>query len=240
VAILAMVLPNPQALAQPVVSITNDNGNNVSIFVSGATYNQNVDLVYILPNSSLQTVISNIGTAYSGVWNGNLNLSEYGILSGSQVFVRVGGQQSNTITVGSGYIGGCTYPSTGSGPYGNCGSPYGLSLSQNSVTLSVGQSQAVTVNNYGIGFYVSANSNSSVASASVSGNQVNLYGLTNGTTNISICSNSGNYACANIYVTVSGSLGCGYNCSTQMQFSPSSLTLDVGQSSRVTINPNRS
>jgi hypothetical protein len=240
VAILVMVLPNPQALAQPVVSITNDNGNNVSIFVSGATYNQNVDLVYILPNSSLQTVISNIGTAYSGVWNGNLNLSEYGILSGSQVFVRVGGQQSNTITVGSGYIGGCTYPSTGSGPYGNCGSPYGLSLSQNSVTLSVGQSQAVTVNNYGSGFYVSANSNSSVASASVSGNQVNLYGLTNGTTNISICSNSGNYACANIYVTVSGSLGCGYNCSTQMQFSPSSLTLDVGQSSRVTINPNRS
>ena len=49
-----------------------------------------MDLVYTLPGSSLQTVVSNIGQVYSGYWNGSLNLNEYGIVSGSQVYVRMG------------------------------------------------------------------------------------------------------------------------------------------------------
>src|SRR3989344_738748 len=97
---LSLALPAFPAFAEPYISINNTGGNSLSISVSGG-YGQ-VDLVYTLPGSSLPTVISNIGNAYGGSFSGALNLNEYGIVSGSQVYVRVGCQQSNTITVGYG------------------------------------------------------------------------------------------------------------------------------------------
>ena len=209
-------------------------GNTLSISVSGANYGETVDLVYTLPGSSMPTTISNIGYAYGGNWNGSLNLNEYGIVSGSQVYVKVGGQQSNAITVGSGYYGGCTY---------NCGTPYSLSLSQTNVSLSVGQSTTVTAYNYGNSIYISSNSNSNIVSASVSGGQISLYGLASGSSTISVCGNSSYYgsgsyygqACASIYVNVVYS-GSGSGNSGSVWFSPSSPTMYVGQSLAVSIN----
>lgn len=222
--ILALTLPNQAAFAAAYISISNVGGNNVSISISGAAAGQPIDLVYTSPGSSLPTVITNIGTAYGGYYNGNLNLNDYGITNGSQIYVRVGGDQSNAITVNyGGYLGGCTY---------NCGSPYGLSLSQTNVNLTVGQSATVTAYNYSVSLYVSSNSNPNVVSASVSGNQINLYGLANGSSTVSVCAN-GNSACASIYVTVSGSV---LGANTNLWFSPSSPTMYVGQSLAVSIN----
>src|SRR3989344_1741495 len=221
--LLVLVLPTPAAFAEAYISINNTGGNSLSITVSGAPYGQSIDLIYTLPGSSLQTVVSNIGAAYSGSWNGTLNLNEYGIINGSTVFVRVGTAQSNSIIVG-GYTGGCTY---------NCGSPYGLSLSQTSVNLNVGQSQTVTAYNYGSSIYISSNSNPSVVSASVSGSQINLYGLMNGSSNVSVCASTGGYACASIYVTVTGSVAgtSTYNVSIRDNFySPQTITIPQGSS----------
>lgn len=218
---LVLALPAPAAFAQPHININYSGSNSINISVSGAPFGQPIELAYILPGSSLPTVISNIGNAYSGNWSGTLNLNEYGIVSGSQVYVRVGGDQSNVITVG-GYTSGCTY---------NCGSPYGLSLSQNNVYLTVGQSQAVTI--YNNNYYISSNSNPSVVSANISGNQVNLYGLMNGSSTISVCSSASGYGCASIYVSVSGSvLGAStYNVSIRDNyFSPQTITIPAGSS----------
>lgn len=212
----------PAALAQTYINIS-ASGNILNVSISGASYGQTVDLVYSLPGSSLQTVISNIATIYSGTWNGTLNLNEYGIVPGSQVFVRVGGQQSDIITVGSNY-GGCTY---------NCGSPFGLSLSQNQVNLTVGQSRAVSAYNYGSGIYISSNSNPAVVSVSVSGNQVNLYGLMNGSSTVTVCSSTYGYGCASIYVTVSGSVAGVSTYSVSIRdnfFSPQIITIPLGSS----------
>ena len=61
IAILVLVAPSQVAFAQPFISITSSGNLSATISVSGASYGQVVDLVYTLPGSTLQTVISNIG-----------------------------------------------------------------------------------------------------------------------------------------------------------------------------------
>ena len=75
-------------------------------------------------------------------------------------------------------------------------------LSQNSINMSAGQNQSISIfggyNNY----YVSSNSNSSVAVASINGNTLNVYAYSAGNANITVCQNSG--SCTSLYVSVSG------------------------------------
>ncbi len=102
-----------------------------------------------------------------------------------------------------------------------------LSFSQNSVTLTTSQSS--TINIYGgSGYYVSSNTNSSVATPSVSGSVLTVYGAASGSTNISICSSAS--GCGTIYVTVNTS-GTGQSVS----FSSSNPTIAVGQSYSVQV-----
>ncbi len=157
-------------------------------------------------------------------------------ISGYQMTVTGSGTGSDTITVclSGGSTCGSLYVTVSGGSCGYYGcSVGGLTLSQTSLGLSVGQSASVTANypvyGYSNSFYISNNSNSYVASASVSGNQINVYGLASGSTNISICSSSS--VCATLYVTVGG--GGNYGTIT---FSPSSVNLAVGQSSTVFVN----
>ncbi len=216
----------------PTLSVNNNGGNSI-LTVSNAAPNSSVQLSYTPSGSSLATTVSNFGyTDGSGNFTTNVSSSSYGLSGASQIYVTVGGQQSNTVSgSGSGpVIGGCGY-------YG-C-SVGGLTLSQSSLSLSVGQSAAVTatypVYGYSNTIYVSSNSNSAVASASVSGSQVNIYGLASGSTTISICASGS--ACGTVYVTVSGSGGgCGlYGCSVGgLTLSQTSVSLNVGQTSYVT------
>lgn len=206
----------------PILSVSN-NGSNTNITVSGASPYSSVQLSYTSPGSSLPTTISNFGTTDgSGYFVTGVSSSSYGISNGVSIYVTVGGQQSNIVNVGS--TGSCTY---------NCGNPYNLSLSQVSVNINVGQTVSVTAYNYSGGnLYVSSNSNSAAVSATVSGNQINFYGLAYGNSTVSICSNYSGGNCASVYVTVGNVLGATtYAVSIRDNyFSPNSITIPVGGS----------
>jgi|GEM_PF-1369250 hypothetical protein len=186
--------------------------------------------VYNYSNSFYISSNSNSSVASASVSGSQITV--YGIASGSTTISVCSNSGSSVcaslyVTV-SGYNNGCTY-------YG-C-SVGGLTLSQTSLSLNVGQSASVTasypVYNYSNGFYISSNSNSSVASASVSGSQITVYGIASGSTTISVCSNSGSSVCASLYVTVTGNIYSG-----SIYFSPSSLSLSIGQNSTVSIYSN--
>lgn len=102
-----------------------------------------------------------------------------------------------------------------------------LSFSQNNVTLTIGQSS--TINIYGgSGYYVSSNTNSSIATPSINGSVLTVYGAASGSTNISVCSSAS--GCGTIYATVNAS-GSGQSVS----FSSSNPTISVGQSYSVQV-----
>jgi len=218
----------PSVLAYyPTLSVNYQGGNdNVQINVSNAATYSQINLSY-RQSSTLWTTINNIGqTDGSGYFTQVISMPSDGSSSQVQLYVTVGGQQSATISI---------YPSGGSfcGYYGcNVG---GLNISPSSLNISVGQSASANVSIgsyiYSGSYYISNNSNSSVASASISGSTVNVYGLNSGSTTITVCSTSS--TCAYLYVTVSGGSTGG-----NIYFSPSSVNLTAGQSQSVTIYNN--
>lgn len=108
-----------------------------------------------------------------------------------------------------------------------------VSLSQTNLTVAQGQSLTVYAYGQTGSLYVSTNQNPSVASVSVSGSQITVYGITSGSTWITICDQFGQYTCAMLSVTVSG-FGNGTN-STVVGFGQTNPVLAVGQNLSVTL-----
>lgn len=106
-----------------------------------------------------------------------------------------------------------------------------LSFSPTAPALSTGQTISVAVSG-GSGYYVSANSNSSIVSASISSSNsstLNISGLANGTTAITVCSASG--GCGSVTATVSSA------ASSQVPaYSVNNPTVSVGQSITVALS----
>jgi hypothetical protein len=207
----------------PTLNVYSSGSGSTTISINGGQPNSTVVINYTPSGSNLSASISGL-TDYSGNFTTMVNSA-----IGSQINATVGGLQ--VYSNNNGYNGNCGY-------YGcNVG---GMTLSQTSLSLSVGQSASVSANfpypvyGYTNNIYISNNSNSGVASAQVSGNQVTVYGIASGDTTISVCGNSSS-ACASLYVTVSGS-NCGYyGCSVGgLTLSQTSLNLNVGQSATVT------
>ena len=98
-----------------------------------------------------------------------------------------------------------------------------LNLSQTNVNLTIGQSTTVTSYN-GTNLTVSSN-NSNVANAWVNNNQISIYGASNGSATITVCSS--NVGCANVNVTVS-------NTTNNLNLSQTYVTLNAGQSTLIT------
>ena len=121
--------------------------------------------------------------------------------------------------------GGCTWLTL---TVNSAGSSVGqVSFSQSSLSLNSGQSSTVSI--YGSGsYYISSNSNSSIANATISGNSVIVNAVAYGTTSITVCQSGGE--CGSLYVTV-GSTSTG----GQITFSQSNLTMTSGQNSNVTV-----
>jgi hypothetical protein len=222
---------SPALAYSPTMSVYSS-GNSTTVSISGGQPNASVVINYTPSGSSLLTNITGM-TDYSGNFTTMVSSA-----NSSQINATVGGQQvyANNNGYNNGYNNGCTY---------NCGRSYGLSLSQSSLSLNAGQTASVTATYSAYGYsnsiYISSNFNSGVASASVSGNQINVYGSTSGSTTISVCSNSSGSSCATLYVTVSGG-SCGYyGCgSGSLSLSQTSVSLNVGQSSVVTAYNNNS
>jgi hypothetical protein len=170
------------------VTVGNSGSNNGPLNLSQSSVN-------ILAGQSTAITISGGSTPYTisapttlNIFSSNISgniLTIYGVNAGStsaSVCSSVGCSNLD-VTVG-------TTTSTSNPP----------TFSQNNLLLSVGQQSTVYVSGNG-GYYISNNSSPNVASIMINGNSANVTANTAGTTNISICQNSGQ--CAVLYITVS-------------------------------------
>lgn len=223
--VVLLSLYKPVLAYGPVLVISNQYSDNVTLSVSGGYSNSSVQLNYTPPGTSFPTVINNFGrTDNNGYYTTTISRSAYGISSGSLIYVVISGQQSNSVSLGNDGGSGCTY---------NCGGS--LSLSQTTLNLNQGQSTSITAYNLPSGSTLSVynNTNSSVASAYASGNQITITGNSVGSTSINICSSYGTM-CASVYVTVNNNGGCTYNCGNNLSLSQNNVSLNIGQTSAVT------
>lgn len=199
-------------------------GGNISFSQTNPTLNVGQSLNINIYGSSGVYTISNNSNSYV------LNAS----IAGSTLYLY--GQQtgSTTLTIcANNYV--YNYPNNGQcgtltvNVYGTGGSN-SISFSQSYVTLAAGQSQTVSIygNQYGSSYYVSGNTDTSIASATVNGSVLTIYGYRNGTTSVSVCGYSGQ--CGSLPITVTG--GSGYG---NITFSTSYLNLNIGQNQTVTV-----
>lgn len=198
--------------ATPTLSVSNTGSNLVILTVTNADPNSSISLFRNQPNSSA-VFVATIGTTNSsGYFSTTLNQNSYFIPQNSNVYVLVNGQASS----------GVMWPNY-AGSQGN------ISLSQTSVTLALNQSASVNVYGGNGSYYVSSNSNSSVASATLNGSTLNIYSNSiSGNTTITICSYNTN-GCATLYIYVQT------NYNQNISLSQSSLSLYVGRGQAISI-----
>ncbi|MBU6231949.1 peptidoglycan-binding protein [Patescibacteria group bacterium] len=227
VGVAAMVAVNPcthvQAALVPSYTVTAVNsGTQIQVTVFGADPNAAV-MLYYPSTGSMGT--ANLGqTNQSGYLNVTLSPTVYPVASGASTYVLVDGAQSQI----------AQWPS-----YSTAAPAAYISLSQSSVSIQAGQGTAVSVtgSNTNIGaLSVSSNSNPSAVSATVSGNQIVINGLSGGGATLNICaSNSG---CATLTVNVSQSQASPTTQPMQsaISFDRTSVSTTVGQTATVNMS----
>lgn len=171
-------------------------GQNATITISGGTGN------YSISSNSNSTVVS-------ASVAGNM-VGVYGLASGSATLTIC----SNASAGSCGYL----YVTVYGNSWNNTGTYSQLSLSQNNLSLSIGQTQYVTIygatgyqGSYANNYYISNLPNSSVAQATISGNTITVRGYNPGSVSFSICSTSGSTSCTSLYVIVLSSYYNNYN-----------------------------
>jgi len=194
----------------PNLSLAGVSGSgSVQVTVFGADANSSV-LLYYPSSSSISSV--NIGTTNSsGYLTTAVNSYTYNITAGAMVYVGVNGSQSQQVA------------------WPNYSASGGLSLSQTVLTILAGQSTVISAP-VSATLSLSNDTNPSVASANISGNQVTISGLAAGTSNITICAS--NIGCGIVYVTVQAQSVS----STPVSLSQSTVNLTVGQGQSVSIS----
>jgi large repetitive protein len=202
--------------ATPVLSIS-QSGNFVTLGISNANANSPVYLYQRQTAPNFTTSGSSLGNTDS---NGNFSTTQTVSFDGSSnpvlFYVLIGGAQSPTVQI----------------PPGTCSSNCvggTLNLSQTSVSVNSGQSLTVLAYPSSGTVSISSNSNSSVATAFVSGTSIIITGNVTGSTTIVVCSTSTTSQCGSILVTVNG------GSSTTLNFSNASPVVTAGQSSNITI-----
>ena len=188
------------------LTVNADPDATIQLYYYNPTYNNNQYYSQYSYNYSQNTYsnIQSIGvvgyTDNSGYFSNSVSDSQYNVPSGDYVYAVVDGIASQ----------GMSWPASSYYAYGysntnNYTAPaYGtIYLSQDSMNVNAGQSQIVTI--YGSGsYYVSSNSNSNVASVSVSGNTLDVYTLYPGIADVSVCQTGGSCVTLNITVLSNG------------------------------------
>ncbi len=205
--------------ATPTLSVGQpDTHNIVRITINNADPFATVGFYQQQSNGPL-IFVSNYGqTDASGFFSQLASLSTDGSNNAITEYVIINGQRSNTVTV---------FPS-GSNGNNNNGA---ITLSQTSLSLNAGQNASVNVSssNYPYNsFYITNNNNSSVASATVSGNVINVFGNSAGSTTFTVCQTN-NSQCASLFVTVNGST------TGNITFSNTYPSVNVGQNVSVNV-----
>ncbi len=108
-----------------------------------------------------------------------------------------------------------------------------ISLSQNNISLNVGGSNSISIYGNG-GYYVSNNSNSNIATANINGSTLNVYGVSYGSSGITVCQSNGSQ-CAILYVAIGYGSSSGTSGGPAITFSRTNPSLAVGQSISVSI-----
>jgi len=195
--------------ATPTLSLVNTSGDSMQINVNGDP-NSGVMFYYNVGSSS-GTLVTTLGsTDASGSFSTAINPSLYAVNSGNLVYVVVNGQQSAMQTWSSAV--------SASAPV----------LSQNSITLGLGQSMTVIAQS-NAGVYMASNSNTSIASIYTNGPQVTVTGNQIGSTVASICLIGSGSNCANLSISVQSA------SVTTLSFSQNNLSLSSGGSQSVVI-----
>ena len=109
-----------------------------------------------------------------------------------------------------------------------------LTLSQNTLSLSAGQSLAVTISG-GSQPYAVYGGTSSVSQQTLNGNIVTVYGVSAGTSSVDVCSSGG--ACVTLTITVGGT---GTTSGTTISMSQNSVSLAPGQNATINLYGNGS
>ena len=226
--IVGMTSINAHAAMVPSLSLSLMNNNTqIQVTVIGADPNAAVVFYYPSTSSILST---NLGvTNASGNFTTVINPAGYNVTVGASTYVMVDGSQSQAVSWPN-----YTNQQTGTTGY--------ITLSQSSLNLTVGQGNSVTVSssitNYGT-LSIPSNTNSAVASVSLSGNQIVINGLSVGSTNITVC--AVNAGCATLFVNVQQSNSAGTSQTTSsspstISFSQSTINMTVGQSQTVSMS----
>jgi hypothetical protein len=185
---------------------------NAQICYTG-TASSCVNLTIIVQSGSVLSFSENNFTVAVGQGT-NVTVSggsgNYSITGNSQSSIASAILSGNSITISPLEVGNINI--TVCDTSGNCGTLYitiGSSSTNGSIyfsstnpTLTVGQVIDVTVSG-GSGYYVTGNSNPSVASQSLNGSTLAISAITNGSTAVTVCSNGG--SCSTLYITVTGS-----------------------------------
>jgi hypothetical protein len=210
VALSALLIAYPALAATPTLSITaTGSGDSVQINVTG-DHNASVILGYNKLNVG-QSLYSLGSSDNNGNFSTIISSGSLGATAGNPAYVVVNSQQSATVT----------WPSNaGSGQF---------SLSQTGLVMSAGQTALVTANNATGAVYLSNNSNPPIANINISGSQINITALANGSTVVSICSGSSS-TCASLYLTI------GSSNAQALTFSISNVTVSPGQSVPITVS----
>ncbi|MEI6552943.1 MAG: peptidoglycan-binding domain-containing protein [bacterium] len=209
---LSLVLINKSDAASiPTISLNPTVGSSI-VHITVMTADPNVSaMLYYQSGGSVKS--TNIGTTDgNGYLSTSVDSSIYGITIGGQVYVKTNGQVSQTLSWPN-------YTSSGT-----------LSLSQSTVTLSVGQNMVVTTS-VSSGVSITNNTNSSVANVTLSGNQINISALNSGITTATVCAT--NIGCADIGITVAAS---GTAVPASIYLGQNSLSLTPGQNQTVTVS----
>jgi hypothetical protein len=198
----------------------NPNSGNITFSQSSISLNVNQSMTVSIYNSN------NYGYSYyissnssSGVVTASISGSQvnlYGNYTGSSNIVVC--QNSNS-SCGTLYV-------TVNNNYNN---GY-ITLSPTSLSLYPGQSATVSLYGSSSSYYLSSNSNSYVATATLSGSQINVLANNVGATTLSVCAYSVSN-CVSLPITVSGN----NNNYQTINFSPSTVSLNLNQSMTVTI-----
>ena len=207
----------PVSAATPTVSARyTGSGDTVQLTVTGDP-NAGVILNYLGAGGIVK--MSALGTTnQNGSYSTTISTATYGITTGSLVNISVNNFRSDSMVW----------------PYGttavsNNGS---LSLGQTSVTVGVGQTSAITVNNTtGNALYLASNTTPGVANVSVSNNQITVVGMAVGTTSLQICSAVNTSVCATLVVVVQST-----SVQSGVIFSQTNPSLTPGQVVSITLS----
>ena len=256
----------------------NNNNNNGGCYYTNGYYNCNNSAVTFSQNSVSmnigQTISVNIYGSGSYVLGstGTTSVVTAGI-SGSVLNLYAVGSGTSTVqvcpsgySIGSSLCGNLTVTVYFNGN-GNGSGNGTITFSQNSLNMSLGQSSVIQIYNtgsYGSAYVINNNSNPSVASTSLSGSSLTVYGSSVGNATLTVCNQNGYSSvsqCGSIYITVGGgstscyyvngvytcpnncyNSGYNYNCGGQnanvLTFNTPNPTISVGQSAAIIIYGN--